>query len=116
MSAKEARGRIFGYALMNDLSACGIQNRDYMPLGLFTSNNFATTMSPWVVTATALEPYRCAMVDRGRDDGSGNPVPLVYIRDPNYGESREHHCQHLLVVWHGMRCHTFIGFVSHSYI
>ncbi len=64
------------------------------PLGLFTSKNFATTISPWVVTAMALEPYDCVMVEQGRDDVSGDPVPLEYLRDPNYGESWEHHCQH----------------------
>jgi fumarylacetoacetase len=57
------------------------------PLGLFTSKNFATTISPWVVTAMALEPYDCVMVEQGRDDVSGDPVPLEYLRDPNYGES-----------------------------
>ncbi len=57
MSAEEARGRIFGYALMNDWSARGVQKWEYLPLGLFMSKNFATTMSPWVVTAPALEPY-----------------------------------------------------------
>ena len=116
MFAEEARGRIFGYILMNDSSARGVQKREYVPLGPFTSKNFATTMSPWVVTATALEPYRCTMVDRGRDDGSGNPVPLEYIRDPDYSESQEHHRQHLRVVWHGMWHHTFIDFVSLSSI
>ena len=101
---------------MIDSSTCGVQKREYVPLGPFTSKNFATTMSPWVVTATALEPYRCAMVDQGRDDGSGNPVPLEYIRDPDYSELQEHHRQHLRVVWHWMRHHTFIDFVLLSSI
>ncbi len=116
MSAEEARGRRFGYVLKNDSSARGVQKQEYVPLGPFTSKNFATTMSPWVVTTTALEPYRCAMVDWGRDDRLDNPVPLDYIRDADYGESREYHRQHLLVVWYGMRRYTFIGFVLLSSI
>ena len=72
---------------MNDLSARGVQKQEYVPLGPFTSKNFATTTSPWIVMATALKPHCCTMVDQGRDDGSGNPVPLEYFRDPDYGES-----------------------------
>ena len=89
MTAEEARGRIFGYVLMNDWSARDVQKWEYVPLGPFTSKNFATTTSPWIVTAMALEPYRCATsaVEQGRDDGSGDPVPLEYLRDPDYGES-----------------------------
>jgi fumarylacetoacetase len=74
---------------MNDWSARDVQKWEYVPLGPFTSKNFATTTSPWIVTAMALEPYRCATsaVEQGRDDGSGDPVPLEYLRDPDYGES-----------------------------
>ncbi|KAL3781589.1 LOW QUALITY PROTEIN: hypothetical protein HJC23_007109 [Cyclotella cryptica] len=85
--------RIFGYVLMNDWSARDIQKWEYVPLGPLTSKNFATTISPWVVTPMALEPFRCETSaarqgDGGFDDlpGScGDPVPLEYLRDPNYG-------------------------------
>jgi fumarylacetoacetase len=95
MTLDEAKDRIFGYVLMNDWSARDIQKWEYVPLGPFTSKNFATTISPWVVTPMALEPFRCE-TSAGSQGGSGgfdalsgpreDPVPLEYIRDPNYGE------------------------------
>ena len=54
----EARQRIGGYCLLNDWSARDIQAWEYQPLGPFLSKNFATTISPWVVTPEALEPFR----------------------------------------------------------
>lgn len=54
----EAEQRIFGYVLMNDWSARDIQAWEYVPLGPFGSKNFATTISPWIVLAEALEPFR----------------------------------------------------------
>jgi len=93
MNAEEAKDRIFGYVLMNDWSARDVQKWEYVPLGPFTSKNFATTISPWIVTTMALEPYRCATsaAVQGNRDGSGDPVPLEYLRDPDYGESSFSH-------------------------
>jgi fumarylacetoacetase len=54
----QAEDYIFGYVLMNDWSARDIQAWEYVPLGPFNSKNFATTISPWVVLADALEPFR----------------------------------------------------------
>jgi fumarylacetoacetase len=54
----EAHDAIFGYVLLNDWSARDIQVWEYQPLGPFLSKAFATTISPWVVTAAALEPFR----------------------------------------------------------
>ncbi|KAL3761972.1 hypothetical protein ACHAW5_006678 [Stephanodiscus triporus] len=87
MNAEEAKDRIFGYVLMNDWSARDVQKWEYVPLGPFTSKNFATTISPWIVTTMALEPYRCATsaAEQGNRDGSGDPVPLEYLSDPDYG-------------------------------
>ena len=54
---------------MNDWSAQDVQKWEYVPLGPFTSKNFATTISPWIVTSMALEPYWCetsAVVQGGR--------------------------------------------------
>lgn len=102
----EARDRIFGYVLMNDWSARDVQKWEYVPLGPFTSKNFATTISTWVVTTMALEPFRCETsavaqgggagqrggteLSEGIDVGGGgiesDPVPLEYLRDPDYGE------------------------------
>ncbi|SPQ26750.1 4f6d2aec-dc99-47a1-9b2a-1dd811b10846 [Thermothielavioides terrestris] len=54
----EAEECIFGYVLLNDWSARDIQKWEYVPLGPFNGKNFATTVSPWVVLADALEPFR----------------------------------------------------------
>jgi fumarylacetoacetase len=54
----EAQDSIFGYVLLNDWSARDIQVWEYQPLGPFLSKAFATTVSPWVVTSAALEPFR----------------------------------------------------------
>jgi fumarylacetoacetase len=55
----EAEEYIFGFVLLNDWSARDIQAWEYVPLGPFTAKNFATTISPWVVLADALEPFMC---------------------------------------------------------
>lgn len=54
----EAEEYIFGYVLLNDWSARDIQSWEYVPLGPFNSKNFASTISPWIVLADALEPFR----------------------------------------------------------
>jgi fumarylacetoacetase len=77
----EADDHIFGLVVMNDWSARDIQKWEYVPLGPFTAKNFATSISPWVVTLAALEPFRCE-TSAGKQD---NPVPLPYLVDPNYG-------------------------------
>jgi fumarylacetoacetase len=69
---------IFGACLLNDWSARDIQAWEYQPLGPFLSKNFATTLSPWVVTLDALAPYRVPAAPRGDDD----PEPLDYLSDP----------------------------------
>lgn len=59
----DAEDHIFGYVLLNDWSARDIQSWEYVPLGPFNSKNFATSISPWVVLADALEPFRSKGVD-----------------------------------------------------
>lgn len=56
----DAEEAIFGYVLMNDWSARDIQMWEYVPLGPFNAKNFGTTISPWVVLADALEPFKTA--------------------------------------------------------
>jgi len=56
----DAEEYIFGMVLFNDLSARDIQSWEYVPLGPFLSKNFASVVSPWVVTMEALEPFKCA--------------------------------------------------------
>lgn len=58
ISTEQADDYIFGMVLFNDWSARDIQTWEYVPLGPFLSKNFASTISPWVVTLDALEPYR----------------------------------------------------------
>jgi fumarylacetoacetase len=74
----QARAHIAGYCLLNDWSARDIQAWEYQPLGPFLAKNFHTTISPWVVTAEALAPFRVAQPPRA----SGDPEPLPYLRDP----------------------------------
>jgi len=74
----EAGARIFGFCLLNDWSARDIQAWEYQPLGPFLAKNFATTVSPWVVTAEALAPYRVAAFARP----AGDPAPLPYLAAP----------------------------------
>ncbi|OTB01884.1 hypothetical protein M426DRAFT_63270 [Hypoxylon sp. CI-4A] len=59
----EAEDHIFGFVLLNDWSARDIQTWEYVPLGPFNGKNFATTISPWVVLADALEPFRTKGID-----------------------------------------------------
>ncbi|MCH9035312.1 MAG: fumarylacetoacetase [Planctomycetes bacterium] len=58
VSTEEAPNRIFGMVLVNDWSARDIQKWEYVPLGPFLGKSFGTSISPWVVTLDALEPYR----------------------------------------------------------
>jgi len=71
---EDADRHIFGLCLLNDWSARDVQAWEYQPLGPFLSKNFATSISPWIVTLEALEPYRTAFV-RPSDD----PQPLPYL-------------------------------------
>ncbi|MBN8568245.1 MAG: fumarylacetoacetase [Ignavibacteria bacterium] len=60
ISVEEAEEHIFGMVIVNDWSARDIQAWEYVPLGPFLAKNFATSISPWVVTLDALEPFRCS--------------------------------------------------------
>ena len=80
ISMTKAQKRIFGYCLMNDWSARDIQKWEYVPLGPFGSKNFATTISPWIVSPLALEPFKCLTSAKEQSD----PEPLEYLRDPDY--------------------------------
>ncbi len=58
ISTKDAEDHIFGFVLFNDWSARDIQNWEYVPLGPFLGKNFGSTISPWIVTLDALQPFR----------------------------------------------------------
>jgi len=79
----EAAGHIAGYCLLNDWSARDIQAWEYQPLGPFLAKNFLTSVSPWIVTPQALEPFRKAMPPRP----AGDPRPLPYLDDAGDRES-----------------------------
>jgi fumarylacetoacetase len=64
VSVDQAEAMIFGYVLLNDWSARDIQGWEYRPLGPFQSKAFATTISPWIVTSAALEPFRTPIPPR----------------------------------------------------
>lgn len=75
----EAEAHLFGVVLFNDWSARDIQAWEYQPLGPFLSKNFASSISPWIVTMEALAPFRRLF---GRPQG--DPAPLPYLDgDPN---------------------------------
>ncbi|MEL0437844.1 fumarylacetoacetase [Phycobacter sp. K97] len=64
ITVAEADANIFGYVLLNDWSARDIQAWEYQPLGPFQAKATATTISPWIVTKAALEPFRCDTPER----------------------------------------------------
>jgi len=70
----EAEDHIFGMVIVNDWSARDIQKWEYVPLGPFNAKNFATSISPWVVTMEALEPFRTKSPDHEKE-------PLEYLKD-----------------------------------
>ena len=75
----EAEKHIFGLCLVNDWSARDIQAWEYQPLGPFLAKNFATTISPFVVTMEALAPFRTKAFERE----AGDPAPLPYLANDN---------------------------------
>lgn len=70
---EQAEDYLFGMVVLNDWSARDIQQWEYVPLGPFNSKTFATSISPWVVTLDALEPFRVAGPEQ-------HPQPLPYLR------------------------------------
>ncbi|HUA09746.1 MAG TPA: fumarylacetoacetase [Candidatus Acidoferrales bacterium] len=73
--ARAMREHVFGLVLVNDWSARDIQAWEYQPLGPFLGKSFATTISPWIVTLDALEPFR-------KPGPAQQPAPLPYLRGP----------------------------------
>ena len=77
LTLDEADDAWFGLTLLNDWSARDVQSWEYQPLGPFLAKNFATTISPWVVTNEALAPFRVAF-----ERPAGEPDPLPYLDSP----------------------------------
>ncbi|MDR3453120.1 MAG: fumarylacetoacetase [Rhodoferax sp.] len=78
----EAEQHLFGVGLFNDWSARDVQAWEYVPLGPFLSKNFASTVSPWIVTMEALAPFRAPF-----ERPAGDPQPLPYL---DSAANREH--------------------------
>jgi fumarylacetoacetase len=88
----QAEDHLFGVCLLNDWSARDIQSWEYQPLGPFLAKNFATSISPWIVTLEALQPFRCAAPPRP----IGDPNPL-----PHLAASGDHAFRITLEAWLG---------------
>lgn len=73
LNEKQAEAMIFGFVLLNDWSARDIQQWEYVPLGPFQAKAFATSISPWIVTSEALEPFRLHGPEQ-------KPTPLPYLQ------------------------------------
>lgn len=89
ISTKDAEDAIFGMVVFNDWSARDIQSWEYVPLGPFLAKNFGSSVSPWVVTLEALEPFRTASPEQ-------DPEVLDYLKfegDKNYDINLEVYIQ-----------------------
>ena len=89
VSTKDAENAIFGMVVFNDWSARDIQSWEYVPLGPFLAKNFGSSISPWVVTLEALEPFRTASPVQ-------DPEVLEYLKfegDKNYDINLEVYLQ-----------------------
>jgi fumarylacetoacetase len=82
VSIDRAERHVFGLCLLNDWSARDVQAWEYQPLGPFLAKNFATTLSPWIVTLEALVPYRTSW-----SRSTGDPQPLAYLDSPYVRQS-----------------------------
>jgi fumarylacetoacetase len=78
----DAEDHVFGLCLLNDWSARDIQGWEYQPLGPFLAKNFASTISPWIVTLEALAPFRVPFTRPAAD-----PQPLPYLDSPHNREA-----------------------------
>jgi fumarylacetoacetase len=80
VTVAEADAMIFGYVLLNDWSARDMQAWEYQPLGPFQAKAFATTISPWIVTKAALEPFRTSTPKREKPllPYLNEPGPMLY--------------------------------------
>jgi len=77
IKVNEASEYIFGFVLLNDWSARDIQAWEYVPLGPFTAKNFASTISTWIITPEALEPFKITLPEQ-------DPKPLDYLNEKDH--------------------------------
>lgn len=74
IAIENAENHVFGFCVFNDWSARDLQAWEYQPLGPFLAKNFASTVSPWIVTTEALAPFRAAWT---RDENDPQPMPYL---------------------------------------
>src|SRR5690606_22729050 len=77
ISIENAEDHLLGLCILNDWSARDLQKWEYVPLGPFLAKNFASTVSPYIVTMEALAPFRCSAMQRDAND----PKPLPYLNN-----------------------------------
>jgi len=77
IKVNEAPNYIFGFVLLNDWSARDLQAWEYVPLGPFTAKNFASTISAWIITPEALEPFKVTLPEQ-------DPKPLKYLEEKHH--------------------------------
>ncbi|RTZ40659.1 fumarylacetoacetase [Candidimonas sp. SYP-B2681] len=82
ITVSDAESHVFGLCILNDWSARDLQAWEYQPLGPFLAKNFASTISPWIVTLEALAPFRTAFQRNPND-----PQPLAYLSSPDNKEA-----------------------------
>ncbi|BBN80841.1 fumarylacetoacetase [Pseudoalteromonas sp. A25] len=82
IAIENAENHVFGFCLFNDWSARDLQAWEYQPLGPFLAKNFASTVSPWIVTTEALAPYRTQW---HRDEN--DPQPMAYLESSHNREA-----------------------------
>ena len=108
ISTAEAEDAIFGMVIFNDWSARDIQSWEYVPLGPFLGKNFGSSVSPWVVTLEALEPFRSAspkqepeVLDYLKFDGDKNfDINLeVYLQPENGAETLISQSNYKFMYW-----------------
>ena len=108
IKVNEAHDYIFGLVLLNDWSARDIQTWEYVPLGPFTSKNFATTISPWIISLDALKPFEIKLpkqdnliMDYLKDEKMIHwDIPInVYLTDKNYNESLLSSTNYKFIYW-----------------
>jgi fumarylacetoacetase len=91
----QASDHLFGICILNDRSARDIQTWEYQPLGPFLAKNFATSVSPWIITMEALAPFRASAFIRPESDP--RPLPYLFSSDDQQSGSLDIHLEVLLV-------------------
>lgn len=77
INANKAKDFVFGFVILNDWSARDIQTWEYVPLGPFGAKNFASSISPWIITCEALEAFKVPLDKQ-------DPEPFEYLKEDEH--------------------------------